>query len=57
MERYDLDGAEPGQTRVRLTYDWSAVPAELRQHITFPPFPTSHLENSLANLGRLASGG
>ncbi len=42
---------------MRLTYDWSAVPAELRQHITFPPFPTSHLENSLANLGKLASGG
>lgn len=54
--RYDLDEPGPGQTRVVLTYDWSAVPTELRQHITFPPFPTSHLENSLANLRELASG-
>lgn len=54
--RYDLDHAEPGQTRVQLTYDWSGVPAELRQHISFPPFPTSHLENSLDNLAKLALG-
>ncbi|BBX66860.1 SRPBCC family protein [Mycolicibacterium psychrotolerans] len=54
--RYDLDAAGPGQTRVALTYDWSGVPGELRQRITFPPFPTSHLENSLANLAKLASG-
>lgn len=42
------------QTRVTLTYDWSAVPAQWRQHIEFPPFPTSHLNNSLANLAKLA---
>ncbi|MEW5809526.1 MAG: SRPBCC family protein [Actinomycetota bacterium] len=52
--RYDLDRTGPGQTRVALTYDWSAVPAVIREHIAFPPFPTSHLENSLANLAKLA---
>ena len=42
------------RTEVTLTYDWSNVPAELREHIPFPPFPVSHLENSLANLAQLA---
>ncbi len=54
--RYDLEPAEPQQTRVTLTYDWSAVPAMLREHIQFPPFPVSHLENSLANLAKLVTG-
>lgn len=54
--RYDLEPTGPGQTRVRLTYDWSAVPTDLREHITFPPFPTSYLDGSLANLSALASG-
>lgn len=54
--RYDLEPVGPGQTRVRLTYDWSRVPAQLREHITFPPFPTSYLEGSLQNLSTLASG-
>jgi len=55
--RYDLEPVGSQQTRVTLTYDWSAVPAEFRQFIEFPPFPTSHLENSLANLAKLSSGG
>ena len=54
--RYDLEPEGPAQTRVRLTYDWSGVAAPLREHIAFPPFPTSHVENSLANLSALASG-
>ena len=45
----------PAQTRVTLTYDWSAVPAELRQHVQFPPFPVEHLKNSRANLANLAA--
>lgn len=52
--RYDLEPLGEQQTRVTLTYDWSAVPAELREHIQFPPFPVSHLDNSLANLAKLA---
>jgi Sap, sulfolipid-1-addressing protein len=37
---YDLAPAEPSGTRVTLSYDWSAVPASLRQHIGFPPVPS-----------------
>jgi hypothetical protein len=51
--RYDLEPAGPSETRVTLTYDWSKVPAEKRD-IQFPPFPASHLDNSLQNLARLA---
>ncbi|MDZ4233384.1 MAG: SRPBCC family protein [Dietzia sp.] len=50
---YDLEPVGPQQTRVTLTYDWSAVPAMLREHIEFPPFPVEHLENSLNNLASL----
>ncbi|GAB3235776.1 SRPBCC family protein [Mycolicibacterium hippocampi] len=53
---YDLEPVGPQQTRVTLVYDWSAVPAALREHIEFPPFPRTHLENSLANLEKLAIG-
>jgi hypothetical protein len=52
--RYDLKPVEPSQTEVTLTYDWSAVPAELREHIGFPPFDAQHLENSLKHLAELA---
>ena len=45
------------RTEVTLTYDWSAVPPSLREHIPFPPFPIDHLEQSLANLARLANSG
>ena len=50
--RYDLVAAEPSRTEVTLTYDWTAVPPFLREHITFPPFPVDHLTNSLRHLGR-----
>ncbi len=52
--RYDLRPAGDDRTEVTLTYDWSNVPAETREHIPFPPFPVSHVENSLANLAQLA---
>jgi uncharacterized protein YndB with AHSA1/START domain len=52
--RYDLTPAAGG-TDVTLTYDWSAVPAELREHIGFPPFEPSHLDNSLSHLAELAT--
>lgn len=53
--RYDLTPLGASQTRVTLTYDWSAVPAALREHIQFPPFALDHLKNSLSNLGVLAA--
>ena len=53
--RYDIHDTGSSEAHVTLTYDWSAVPAELREHIQFPPFPAEHLENSLKNLSELAS--
>ncbi len=53
--RYDLDPGDADHTEVTLTYDWSAVPEQLSNEIQFPPFPVAHLENSLANLARLAT--
>jgi len=54
---YDLvpDGTHPSRTEVTLSYDWSAVPDALREHIGFPPFPPDHLANSLAHLAKLAT--
>ena len=53
--RYDLTPAGPSQTTVTLSYDWSAVPESLRQHIHFPPFSPQYLDNSLDHLARNAS--
>jgi len=53
--RYDLMPAGPSETRVTLSYDWSAVPDLLRRHIGFPPFPADHLGNSLVHLAELVS--
>ena len=53
--RYDLAQAGEGRTDVTLTYDWSAVPQEVREYIRFPMFPPEHLENSLAHLAELAT--
>ncbi|MGA9494081.1 MAG: SRPBCC family protein [Mycobacterium sp.] len=53
--RYDLRDEGPSDAHVTLTYDWSAVPPELREHIQFPPFDPAHLENSLKHLSDLAS--
>ena len=53
--RYDLAPAGPAGTRVTLSYDWSAVPESLRQHIGFPPFPPDHLGNSLSHLAGLVA--
>ena len=52
--RYDLESLGAEQTRVTLTYDWSKVPAATRENIPFPAFAVSHLDNSLANLAKLA---
>ena len=53
--RYDLAPTGPPETKVTLSYDWSAVPGFLRQHIGFPPFPPDHLGKSLAHLAGLAA--
>ncbi|AKS30673.1 SRPBCC family protein [Mycolicibacterium goodii] len=52
--RYDLEDVGPARTEVTLTYDWSGVPPAHRADIGFPPFPVSHLENSLRHLADLA---
>lgn len=49
--RYDLSPLGPSETRVRLSYDWSAVSEEVRRTgPNFPPFPPDHLGNSLNHL-------
>ena len=53
--RYDLEAAGPSRTTVTLTYDWSAVPAEIREYLQFPPFPPDHLDNSLQHLRALVA--
>ena len=53
--RYDLAPLAPSETEVTLTYDWSAVPQFIREHIQFPPFGPGHLVNSLRHLAELAA--
>ena len=53
--RYDLEPVGADRTEVTLTYDWSAVPPHLREHIGFPPFDATHLNNSLSHLAELAT--
>ena len=53
--RYDLETVGPSRTNVTLTYDWSAVPDSIREHLAFPPFAPDHLDNSLAHLAALAT--
>jgi uncharacterized protein YndB with AHSA1/START domain len=53
--RYDLEPVGADRTEVTLTYDWSAVPPHTREHIGFPPFDPSHLDNSLEHLAELAA--
>jgi uncharacterized protein YndB with AHSA1/START domain len=53
--RYDLTPLSPGETRVTLTYDWSAVGPGPRQRIQFPPFPPGHLGSSLRHLAGIVT--
>ena len=38
-----------------LTYDWSAVPARVREGLPFPPFGQDHLDKSLQHLSDLVA--
>jgi uncharacterized protein YndB with AHSA1/START domain len=52
--RYDLAPIGPSETEVRLSYDWSAVPEDVRQRFQqWPPFSPDHLGNSLTRLAQL----
>jgi hypothetical protein len=53
--RYDLVSTGKSATTVTLTYDWSAVPAHVREFIQFPPFGQDHLDNSLQHLSGLVA--
>ena len=53
--RYDLEATGPSRTTVTLTYDWSAVPPQIREYIQFPPFAQEHLDNSLQHLSDLVA--
>lgn len=53
--RYDLTSAGPSGTKVTLSYDWSAVPEDVRERIGFPPFGPDHLDHSLAHIAELAT--
>ena len=54
--RYDLEPTGPSSTTVTLTYDWSAVPADIREYLHFPAFEPDHLANSLRHLAELVGG-
>ena len=53
--RYDLEATGPSRTTVTLTYDWSAVPPQVREYLQFPPFGPDHLDNSLQHLSDLVA--
>jgi hypothetical protein len=48
-----VEATGPASTAVTLTYDWSAVGPEVREHLHFPPFEPDHLDRSLQHLARL----
>lgn len=53
--RYDLVALGPSETGVTLTYDWTAVPGDIRDRIGFPPFGPEHLPRSLDHLAEIAT--
>src|SRR4029077_651363 len=53
--RYDLEAIGPSRANVTLTYDWSAVPPQVRAYLQFPPFGQDHLDNSLQHLSDLVA--
>src|SRR3954452_14126904 len=53
--RYDLTATGFSQTKVTLTYDWSAVGPTVREYLRFPPFAPDHLDRSLQHLSDLVT--
>jgi hypothetical protein len=53
--RYDLTRLGPEETKVTLSYDWSAVGPAPRKRIHFPPFGPDHLDNSLSHLAAIVA--
>ena len=53
--RYDLASAGRSGSEVTLSYDWSEVPAAIREYLHFPPFGPQHLDRSLARLAALTA--
>lgn len=51
----DLTQLGPDETKVTLSYDWSAVGPIPRQHIQFPPFASDHLDISLSHLAAIVA--
>jgi hypothetical protein len=52
--RYDLVPLGPFETKVTLSYDWSAVTEEvLRRQDHWPPFSSTHLDDSLIHFAEL----
>ena len=54
--RYDLEPVGVDRDEVTLTYDWSAVPPQLREHIQFPPFDAAAPRQLAAASGRAGAG-
>ena len=53
---WELTPEGPDSTRVRLTYDWSAVDKKLREKLSFPVVSEKQLADSLGNLAAAVAG-
>ena len=53
---WELTPEGPDSTRVRLTYDWSAVDKKLREKLSFPVVSEKQLADSLGNLAATVAG-
>lgn len=54
--RYDIAATGSDTCQVTLTYDWSGVPAAVREYLTFPVIGEDHFGRSLEHLAGLAEG-
>ena len=53
--RCDLTQLGPDETKITLSYDWSAVGPVPRQRIQFLPVTPDHLDNSLSHLAAIVA--
>jgi hypothetical protein len=54
---YELTAAGDGETDVTLYCDWSGIPDEMRQAVSWPVIPVHMLEKSLENLDAIMTRG